>query len=256
MRKISRQENKDLMLEILYELDNFCMQNNIKYFLSYGTLLGAIRHKGFIPWDDDLDVMMPLEDYRRLYDLYQSDKYLIINVDRDINYHLPFMRMVDNRTVQISKGYTYHGVFIDIYPIQGYPGKKINMKEYTILKKCWRKESILNKLLNISINLNLFSITRFLRVAKKKVINNEMTLIFKYDTKNFLNVTNAADHESVIKPYPKEWIENTTKVSFETGMFNAPVEYDKWLTFFYGDYMQLPPLEKRVPYHGHEFYWK
>ena len=99
MKELSLQEIKQVELEILKEFNSFCEENNIRYFLAFGTLLGAIRYKGFIPWDDDVDVLVPRDDYNRLLKQFQNnEKYCLYAFERDKKYSFPFAKLCDMKT--------------------------------------------------------------------------------------------------------------------------------------------------------------
>ena len=97
-KKLTLSEIKALQLEMLIDFDKFCRENNITYFLSYGTLLGAVRHKGYIPWDDDIDVMVPRTEIEKVRILYKSDRYKIADANNEPNYEYPYPRLIDMKT--------------------------------------------------------------------------------------------------------------------------------------------------------------
>ncbi len=143
MKEMTKQEQHALLIDILAKTHDFCKKNNIRYSLGGGTLLGAIRHKGFIPWDDDVDIMMPRPDYERfIKELEGVDSNLYIqNYHTDNSFHREWTRVCDNRTV-IYYISAVSGVFIDVFPIDGLPDEKETL-EYieTIDKlriKLWR----------------------------------------------------------------------------------------------------------------------
>lgn len=131
MRLISFEEHKKIQLSILRDIDVFCQKNQIKYFLAFGTLLGAIRHKGFIPWDDDIDIAMPRPDYNKFILSFNGmvDNLKVLAPEIDLDYYAPYANVYDTRTVLEEKG-TSHlkfeiGVKIDVFPIDGVPTNKI-----------------------------------------------------------------------------------------------------------------------------------
>ena len=120
-KELNPEERKTIILKVLEEFASFCDSHDLKYSLSYGTLLGAIRHRGFIPWDDDVDVMMPREDYKKFLELYKSDKYKIISVYNNKLYYLPFAKFYDSTTIKVTaynfkKQNSFFGLEIDIFP--------------------------------------------------------------------------------------------------------------------------------------------
>ena len=118
---INVEELKHIQLDMLSDIAEFCEQNNIKYFLAYGTLIGAIRHKGYIPWDDDIDICMPRPDYDKFLSLYnkKDSAYKAVAFELDENYKLPFAKVNDTRTVMWETMYDQDvfGVYIDVFPL-------------------------------------------------------------------------------------------------------------------------------------------
>ena len=164
MKKLTLDEVKKIQLEILAYIDSFCKKNNISYFINYGTLLGAVRHKGFIPWDDDIDISMDREYYNMFIEKFNQDssKYKILSLDTDKAYFNNFIKVVDT-TTKIVDNRNYKtfscGVFVDIFPMDKFNDKKI----ITIAKKLFNlvfyKKTILtqsgyNKLIESKINNN------------------------------------------------------------------------------------------------------
>ena len=121
-RRLAPAEIKSLQMEILCSIHNFCVNNNIRYSLAYGTLLGAIRHKGYIPWDDDVDILMPRPDYEKFLKLYPgyNKNHTVQTYINDDSYYLAFAKVYDNRTELIVFP-TRTGVFVDIFPVDGLP---------------------------------------------------------------------------------------------------------------------------------------
>ena len=121
-RRVTDKEVKQIQLEMLDEIDAFCRQNNIRYSLAFGTLLGAVRHKGYIPWDDDVDIIMPLPDMLRFKKIFQSDKLQYCDIDTTLHYEYHFSRICYKQTFSkrgwASKSY---GINIDLYPVVGLP---------------------------------------------------------------------------------------------------------------------------------------
>lgn len=117
MKEIDVDELKHIQLDMLKDVHAFCVNNNIKYSLAYGTLLGAVRHRGYIPWDDDIDIMMLREDYNRFVHSYDNDIYRIEDLSTDPDYELPYAKVEDVRTVmkEFVNGSSSSGVYIDIF---------------------------------------------------------------------------------------------------------------------------------------------
>ncbi len=139
MRKITLDEMKSLELEMLKDVAAFCDKNHIRYYLSGGTLLGAVRHKGFIPWDDDIDIIMPRPDYMKFVSSYNGSHplYYVKSIENDPRYWRTFAKVFDSRTflkedaIRIDK--PGNAVFIDIFPMEGLPPSR--MQQYILFKE-------------------------------------------------------------------------------------------------------------------------
>lgn len=261
MKKIDLNEVKQIELNLLIEFKKLCEKNHLYYTLCGGTLLGAIRHKGFIPWDDDIDVLMPRPDYERLINNVGIDRqglpeYVEICHWKDGGLSYPFIKLVDNRTkvdVEFFDGeVNVNKVWIDIFPIDGNP------KETEKLNLIYNKSLKLRKLLCLKLAKKGEGKTPLKRVFKPVLIKllswiNVKTLCDKID-----NLAKTYDFEKsnyiggIVWGYgPQERIDKKgfmtpAKVVFEGHYFNAPSNYDEYLTGLYKDYMQLPPEDKRI----------
>ena len=127
MKEIYLEELRVIQLELLQQIADFCEKNNIKYFLAYGTLIGAIRHKGYIPWDDDIDIVMPRDDYDRFLELY-NEAYpfsKVVDMYNTKHYGFAFAKVHDVRTIIYETQYAQDsfGVFVDVFPIDGIKGE-------------------------------------------------------------------------------------------------------------------------------------
>ena len=247
-RKVTDEESKQIRLDILREVDVFCRNNHLTYFLAYGTLLGAIRHKGYIPWDDDMDIMMPRKDLEIFKKMFDSDKYKFLDIDTESGYEFPFPRISYNNTFD-KRGLTakYYGVNIDVYPIDGLPedDNKIRLffaKYKSLLKqrRFWMR--VRRKIIKC---LPLKTIP-FIKFLTKRCIDWTKT----YDMNNSSKVM-----VSDCRVFNKKLFDGIVEVSFEGYSFYAPIGYDEFLKTSYGDYMQLPPEDQRHPYHGGNYYW-
>lgn len=265
MKKIDLQEIKKIELNMLLEFKSICEKYKLRYYLCGGTLLGAIRHKGFIPWDDDIDILMPRPDFNILMDMTDIDLPSSIKITKWKNYSspYPFIKIVDLRTC-ISEKYkakdTLNYIWIDIFPIDGNPESKF--KNFFFYKKI----KLLKRLLLISISDTSKGTTRIRNVIKK--------IIYPFATKlGSHDLCRIMDRESSKYPFEsskyiggvlwgygpqerlsKEDFLKSTTVVFEGHEFPAPSNYDTYLHNLYGDYMKLPPVEKRVT-HSFEAWW-
>lgn len=271
MQELTLKELQGVSLDLLVSLHDFCVKNNVNYSIAYGTLIGALRHKGFIPWDDDVDVMMPRPDYERFCKTYKSDRYQLIYYGNDKTALAGFARLVDCQKTdyKTERPWTMQksGVWIDIFPIDGVEKDE---REYA---KRYKKLALLCKVIykfrrqnhHISQEDSLWSIVKTL-VAKVIGLNGllpycllkEMVYLEKkvdYNTANYLGQCSCLDDGP--NQFPAEDFKDYIYLDFEGHQFCAISGYDHHLRQLYGDYMQLPPAEKRVPkQYWIKFYWK
>lgn len=247
------------LLGILKDIDLVCRNNGITYFLDSGTLLGAIRHKGFIPWDDDLDIGMLREDYEKFNKIAQKelgDAYFWQTWKTDSEYAMPIGKVRKKNTLYLemkSHVLKENGFFVDILPYDFAPE---NPDERIELKK--NQKSIHRKLLMKSgyrpwivegkkdykrragyIPYQLLS----LFVSRDKLINQYNAMTYSVDSRE------TVYEQTGRRYYPIEWMRETTLVEFEGDMFPVLSHYHEWLTTAYGDYMTPPPEEQRENRH-------
>lgn len=264
MRPItSMDEMKSIQLDIMQKLHDYCEENRIEYCLSHGSLIGAIRHKGFIPWDDDIDVFMTRDEYNKFCKLFPKDqeKYglKMVNAFTETYLGRPMTKIIDMRTRLIEPNYLYDdeiGVNVDIWPVDG-----VLASEESQTKRC-------NKI-KMQINLMYARILKF-RACKnsKERLAHLVSLpfaakkiVYKIDAELSSVPFSTSDKVSCyVDPYKKEfervWFEKRRLAVFEDRMFYVPEEADKILMVLYGDYMKLPPEEKRQPHHVTNAFWK
>lgn len=253
MRKLTADEQKQVSFEILLYFANFCDDHKLKYYLYYGTLLGAVRHKGFIPWDDDIDVIMQRSDYSKLIELLDGKllrgKYKLIHTEK-VGAINPFVKLIDTTTLVInknSKSDTH--LWIDIFPVDNYPSNPTDGKN--AIKKV---SSLL--LFQNAANSRIFSGSTFLRSLLKvpfsiyshimgasyfteKMVQNATQ--FNYSG-NYANLVAGDSHES---PIEESDLINPVDVEFNNHLFHTVNHYQKYLSKQYGNYMELPPENKR-----------
>ena len=257
MEKISLEEKHRIQIEMLKEIDTFCSQHGIRYSLAFGTLIGAIRHKGFIPWDDDMDIMMPISDMLKFKESFKSDSLKYIDIDTDSNFKFPFSRIFNNMTFSKCGRYNNDiGINIDLYPIVDIPYDK------EIQSKFFRKAIRLQKIRRFLMLCNS-AITRFFPIKrifllKYYVKKNHDFLLqsgsYGKTKRYFIICMPLAKRKKVI--FNVDLFENLVNVQFEGLNVKSIGKYDTYLRQVYGNYMQLPPEEDRVPYHGGDYYWK
>ena len=260
MKAIATEELKSIQLDLLQKTADFCESNGLRYFLIGGTLIGAIRHKGYIPWDDDIDIAMPREDYDIFVKTFNKPEnyYQVTNISNDTDYALAFAKVYDNRTIikQLQYPSDKFGVFIDVFPADGVKDaaqvyKIMRLRKFLNTKRANYYRRTLSK--NI---INTFGKILLLPFSAHQIatwIDNEAR---KYA---FGSVPKAG---VIANPYgPGEIVDKSVFDSdiyqeFEGRKYRIPVGYDKWLRSIYGDYMQLPPEKDRVTHHSFDAWWK
>ena len=284
MRELSADELKQIQLEMLLELDEYCQQHNLTYFMCGGTLLGAVRHKGFIPWDDDIDILMPRKDYEKLLNSYhdENNRYRMFSVEKGDAVPLYMTMQNTYTTVKNLRGekffYSDH-VFIDIFPID----ELSNNKTIRILT-CYIKE-ILIYLYHGSIldfeptkrykdkNGGIFNWRAKIRTVIKYIfiilfhqtnsnmwgrLANRISRFWEGRNTNWQGCMMTAAHHNngLSEILPKEVFSDTVKLNFEGYRLNAMIGYEEYLTSLYGDYMKMPPKDKQVSHHDFRAFYK
>lgn len=261
MSKLSTREIQLSCLEVLKAFDALCRENQLTYFLSGGTLLGAIRHRGFIPWDDDVDVMMPRADYQRLIRLAPQKidpRWGFYSLDSRSDYGRPWTRMTDAKTRRSTSALfsdDSSGTYIDIFPIDGMPegarATKRFLRRIRLNDMLWRtamrqsvgKKERMQALKKLSAALlrpigpNPFA-RRMNRIAMRQSYSGR-----------FRGVS-MITHYGAREKMPAEVFDHAVEVDFEGLRLPAPCGYDIYLTKLYGDYMQLPPEHRRVTHNA------
>lgn len=246
--------------DALNYLKEFFDNNNLTYFLIGGTLLGAVRHKGFIPWDDDIDIGMFRSDYDKFIKLWKnSELYFLQNKITDKRFFSSITKIRINNTLFVEKEIKHSGlhkgVFIDIFPIDNFPSKSsINDEILYFFYKFLISVSLFKngyrnyRIFLIKFTSFLFSFLHF------DYINKIMDrIIRKYNKKDTGFVTSYASGYGYKKQIMEKAIYgNGTNLYFEGILFNCPSNYQGYLTKLYGNYMKLPPLEKRISRHNPE----
>lgn len=268
---LDKDEVREIQLNMLNDLVDFLKKNNLRYFLSGGTLLGAIRHKGFIPWDDDIDINMPRPDVEKLYELTggRLGKYIITTggVNDPFSPACMWFRMynaeviIENYYGGNSKKPFYHPIFIDIFPIEGFPKDKIIgmlfSKKLIFIRKMvgvsWHKgiipkngSYILKQILTY-IPAKLIGYRRWYNLFEKE------SQKYKFDESEYAGVTTTVQYLPREKVKKEDYLKRVI-VSFEGNEYNAPGNYDTYLSNLYGDYMKMPPKEKQKSDHLFKMY--
>ncbi len=256
-KEISLADKRKIYLDMCQAIHEFCAAHGIKYYLAFGTLLGAVRHHGFIPWDDDFDIMMSYEDYQKFFALWDNKgRYKIIDCNLDRGYCYSFPRIYDSYTYRDYYGYCTYGVSIDLYTILKSANGKENIIAIANLAKKYNDIAIFFARCRgwlmrwhawPSQSYDLFILNYFIKKSLNVLENSQVSGSF--------SIVNGGVTD-LYKAIPNDCFNDIIKLPFEDYMFNAPREYDEVLKIWYNDYMVLPLEEKRKPYHGGIYYWR
>lgn len=283
MKQMATREIQNVALGVLKGFDAFCREKGIRYWLAEGTLLGAIRHRGFIPWDDDVDVCLPIEDYNRLVAEYRdSDKYKLFAPARG-NCFLTYARLCEMKDTHFAASTKWSdeecGVGIDIFPVYSCPddGNEYDVmmrKLEDLTKNCfWRGRSVYAHGLRLGkfrhnpfgfakdVFHNLARIIRYTWMGSPKYFQRkyaEFTKIQKsYDNRDSLHCYFSGVFFDRRFQWQKRWFEKLIEVDYESEKFFVPADYEELLTHRYGDWRTPPPESERS---GHvnvqKMYWR
>ena len=258
--ELSLQEIKEISFDVLKHFCRFCTENNIRFFLSNGTLLGAIKYSGFIPWDDDIDVFVPREDYDRLVKSYQdSDRYKLFSPERVAEYRFPFSKLCDMTTLKEENNIdnvVSLGVDIDIFPLD-------YCSEHILRPNVQRKL----KIYQIGCVLSKFTSSKGKPIHKRCIIRACRMLGFRFFSSRLIKTVNkesalGSSHIGCLmwpiygqrEVVPADVFSDTIEVDFEGEKFPAPAGYDVYLRSLYGDYEKDPPLDKQKSHHNYNAY--
>jgi len=266
-REICSGDLKVLQMDVLQAVDNFCRDNNIRYSMACGTLLGAVRHEGYIPWDDDIDIYLLRDDYDKLMRLFPKvyqECYCISSIERDPFWDKPYAKAYDNRTIVVEEA-EYDGKFgvnIDVYPIDDVPDDETEWVNYDSKRRKLYKKY--NRLLAfVPFRFSPIGIVRWLRwnypkwfTTRRQMAKRIDAFSQKWRNKGYKRVFECCQGQLQQHPFNKCVFDKITSFSFEDRSFMGFENYDEYLRNGYGDYMTLPPEEKRVTHHFYKAYWK
>lgn len=248
-----------VQLEIAEVIKKVCEKKGIRYFLAYGTLIGAVRHDGFIPWDDDIDIMMPYPDLLKFEQACKTDLpqgYFYQSPETDPEYRLSFMRIRKDNTLLIEKEMAdkniHHGIFVDIYPLYGAAPK--NKRKLQVFRAMKRALYLLDEPVKHHGAIMRIGSSFLLKLKSKKGKERAQKKLFKkisqYDYDTSENVVCLHSSIKVMRTeFKREWFGNGVMHKFGETEFMIPENSDAILKKYYGDYMQLPPESERKPHH-------
>ena len=276
--ELSMDEVKQVSFEGLLFLRDLCKEYNLRYYLAYGTLLGAVRHKGFIPWDDDIDIIMPRKDFEILQELstsIENSDWEILSYRNNKNFLFSWIKICNKNTMllppRLNNGFVY-GVCIDVFCLDDIPFSdesnslkwmdairtEMYLKEKQFFRTATLKRDLINRIKGCTVkllfNLKQKNIAQLLNCYKE--IDNKLIEAGKEAPEIFVGDLN--------NPYGNVWLKSdfvgsgteNSVVSFEGESFPAPFNCDEVLRKSYGEFMTLPPVEKRVYKHDYKAIWK
>ena len=256
MKELSRREAQEIEIELLQEFADICERHGLKYYLAYGTLIGAARHEGFIPWDDDLDVMMPREDFELLLSHFaewrgRSTSKLVHC--RSGQSRFPYGRMIDTRTLIVEtycQGGEELGAWIDIFPLDDMPVDGNGLFRRIVYWNTARMLAISNPNKGASLPARIMKKILVPFYRRKGAIHYAMKMdraVMEWtacDPSYYAEILGVTERN---KPLPKEWFEPAL-LPFEGRDYCVPAHYDEVLTSCYGDWRKLPPEDQRTPH--------
>ncbi len=260
MRKITDiQELRQIQMGILDDVHRFCEEQGLRYSLSSGTLIGAVRHQGYIPWDDDIDIYMLRTDYERFLRIYydQQGHYQVLNPQKEKHYYYTFAKVVDTRTKMVEKeteGYEI-GVYIDVFPVDYVTEDKKKRERIFRLKKLLYKirrckishsNPLHSRLAYLCYRALPITVGMLNRLINKLIIHRE-------PTGTLCHMTEAGPLTEK-GCFPAADMKKMMDMKFEDRTYKVMIGYDDYLTRTYGDYMKLPPEDQRIT-HQFEAYF-
>lgn len=266
-KEILLDELKVIQMDVLAAIDVFCDENNIRYSMACGTLLGAVRHKGYIPWDDDIDIYVPREDYKKLIEIFPScykGRYKISSLERDPLWEKPYAKAYDDKTVLFEKADVKEviGVNIDIFPVDEVPDSQEEWSGYDKTRRRLVYSLVLRTvkldkkrpfIKNLTILLyRLLSFFYPIRKQARKVDRYAQ----RNNGKGYNRYFECCQGLIQKRPFPKALFDCIIYIPFEDREFKAFEDADTYLRNGFGDYMHLPPKEKQVSHHAFKAYWK
>lgn len=251
-------------LIIAREIKRLCHKHHIKYFIIAGTLLGAVRHGGFIPWDDDMDIGMLREDYEKFLKVAKTElgeDFFLQTPETDKSYGLPFAKILLKGTVLVEAtagSNAKKGIFVDVFPFDSVPDSDEGKENHD------KKTYLYKRLLLAKLNYNVCGKNDYVKRAAyfvlklmsafyshDKLVNKLESEITRYNnqkTEDIVNIGGAYGYKK--ETIKADWVRDTVEIPFEDMTISAPVEYIKYLETFYGDYMTPPPEDKRYNRHS------
>lgn len=267
MTEMDLEQVRLIQLDVLSAVHQFCCENDIRYSLACGTLLGAKRHKGYIPWDDDIDIYLLRDDYNKLLqnfpETYQG-LFKIASLDRDERWDRAYAKGYHYGTIfkESTESKYSLGVCIDIFPIDSVPNSDDEWRHYNKLRLFWQKVYFLKSIKlsktrstvkNIVLLLGKIVI---LPISQRAIAKHISRIAQKYN-----NIESEYVFENVLgivsrRPFPKRLFDSVADIVFEDRIYKAFSDSEEYLKKTYGNWDVLPPVEKRITHHSFKAYWK
>lgn len=238
------------ILDMVKDIDKICKKHNIEYYLAYGSCLGAVRHQGFIPWDDDFDIILKYDQYLKFIDACKKEldkeKYFVQTPETEPNYYLSFAKIRNIKTTLIEEGNKFenitNGVYIDVFPLVGYPKNRVKQKILEINRAFALSAN--RNVINNKFLYNIFKI--FLNIfGKKKVLEFCTKQCLKYNCDECEQIISIFDGDGVkIGLTSNKILGKPNYVQFEDMKLPIAEDYDTYLKNLFGDYMKIPSKEQ------------
>ena len=263
MTPLNKDDCKKIQLAILDEIDSYCITEGLRYSLAYGTLIGAVRHKGFIPWDDDIDLLMPRPDYDRFLNSFHSELCKVWDLSHSNTCVETFAKVCRNDTVMVDRnlGRALWGVNVDIFPIDGAPDPGLAdhyasmCREYEWIARLCPFYQVVTKDKSRWFIKYCLKRLRYLHLGKCVDIKTAINADLRSHCFDVSPLAGAYFGDDGIREFmPREWFESYSQWEFEGKCYPVIAHYDDYLHRLYGDYMELPPEEQRISHHLYDAY--
>ena len=272
LQRLELEQTKRLQADMLKYLADYCKEENIPYYLSNGTLLGAVKYGGFIPWDDDIDILVPRKDYDRLIAQYkESERYKLFCPERTPQFCYPYAKLCDMTTVKTERNLDNGislGVEVDIFPLDAWaPSLEEAEKQVVKNKKITKQLGYVKTIHFVPSNRHGFA-GRSLRKYGHRLYQmlhspQHFCKEMMQEAVRYRDLQDPPYMGCVLWPVygtseilPAGIFAESVEVEFEGEKYPAPIGYDQYLRSLYGDYEQDPPAEKQVSHHHFEAYWR
>ena len=264
MKEIQIEELRELQMQILDYIDPFCRSCGINYTISGGTLLGAVRHGVYIPWDDDIDIQMLRDDYVRFTQLWNEKRehgyYELVNIESGNNMGYPFGKVHDKRTITYVGGVARTGVYIDVFPVDKVIDEDDFIKRHKAVKQLYKKQFWAFALKRDDFKQQNFIIRLFLKLFYSWKTREQYAVEINRLAQKNNSTTSPYVYEMIAgqkckRPMSTDVFKTFVDIKFENREYMAVSDYDTYLTATFGNYMQLPPKEQQVRTHDFVAYW-